>query len=239
MRQPIRAEGGREVVCTMTVLSGRILSIKTDLLPESSFRSQEKFHSSSTMAAQQHPDVAASVVNERKKTVAREQVKTLNFDCYSGLAKKALKVTYKGGRRTKLFNNAADTVSKIQEYVETIGKSTPAHANLATKKSALETLRDIGETMLLGGGALGYEVRIQFQWNNCLEDTMLSIAKSMTMEEQKALMTPEFEKCSLSSKNLTRGIYGNVFEASTDVSPTLLGIDPDDEDGGDEDEECE
>ncbi|CAM6129729.1 unnamed protein product [Calypogeia fissa] len=70
--------------------------------------------------AQQHPDFAASVVKERKKTVARE----INFDRYSGLAQKALKVTYKGGRLTKLFNNAVDIVSKIQEYTETIGKST-------------------------------------------------------------------------------------------------------------------
>ncbi|CAM6103675.1 unnamed protein product [Calypogeia fissa] len=184
---------------------------------------------------QQHPDVAASVVNERHKTVAREQIKTFNFDRFSALAQKALKVTYKGGSRTKLFNNAADTVSKIQKYIETIGKSTPAHAAFGTKKSALETLGDIGEMIPLGGGALGYEVRIQFQRNNCLEDTMLSIARSMMMEERKALMTPEFEKELVELEKLkTRG-YGNVFEALTDVRPTLLGIDPDDED----DEDCE
>ncbi|CAM6103672.1 unnamed protein product [Calypogeia fissa] len=62
-------------------------------------------------ASQQHPDAAASVVNE----ATAEQVKTVNFDCYSGLAWKACNVN-KGGSGCRQYEKAMGAASEIEEH---------------------------------------------------------------------------------------------------------------------------
>ncbi|CAM6103673.1 unnamed protein product [Calypogeia fissa] len=185
----------------------------------------EKVRNILVQAAQQHPDVAASVVNERNTIVGAEQVKPLDFDCYSGYAWKALNVTYRKGSGSKQYEKAFDAASEIEDYIRTIGTSTPKHANLATKKSAaLETLRKIGKTISLSTDTLGREVRIQFQQDTCLEDPMLRIAKAMTMAERKAFMTKEFEEKLVELERLSNGYC--LFEKLKDVRLTLVGAEP-------------
>ncbi|CAM6103671.1 unnamed protein product [Calypogeia fissa] len=181
----------------------------------------ENVHNILVHAAQQHQDVAESVVNERKKIVEAKQVKTLNFDFCSVFAWNALNVTFNRGSGSEQSESAFEAAAEIEKYIGKIRKSTPKHASLDTKKSALETLLKIGNTIVMGTDTVGRKVRVQFQHDTCLEDTMLGIAKRMTRAERKALMTPAFDERLTELERLSKGYC--VFEKLRDVRLTLHG----------------
>lgn len=108
-----------------------------------------------------------------------------NFDHYSKSAWHALNdrelLALSGSRQ---YTMAGDVYSDICDCVNAIDEMTKDDAPLGTKQNALETLRKIAKTVILGEDTVGYEVRKELQNDSHISDIMTRIAESMTPEER-------------------------------------------------------
>ncbi len=204
---------------------------------------QQTIHNILVLAAQQHPDVAANLKNELARIRAAESAKTIDFDGYSKTAWKAINVTYSRMSGSKQYDFAGEAFDTVNDCIETIRKLTPTHASFGTKKSALETLRKIGKTICLSSNdVVGHEVQKNFEWNTCLERTMLRIAESMPVDERKKVLTTEFNEKLVELEKL--GNDHCVFEKLADVrevlassSPPKMNLEGDEDSDGDGEED--
>jgi hypothetical protein len=111
-----------------------------------------------------------------------------NFDHYSKSAWHALNdrdlLSLSGSLQHKramdVYSDICDCVNAIADIVS---KDLPA-APLGTKQNALETLRRIAKTVILGEDTLGHEVRKHFQNDSTISNLMIRIAESMSPEER-------------------------------------------------------
>ncbi|KAK5659484.1 hypothetical protein OQA88_685 [Cercophora sp. LCS_1] len=111
----------------------------------------------------------------------------LDFDHYSKSAWRTLNTShYTRLSSSKQYDASFDAFEEILECITSIQRQTMGNtkSSYGTKLSALETLRKIAKTVLLGDDTLGHEVRKQFQWESALADAMLEITTSMTPEER-------------------------------------------------------
>lgn len=108
-----------------------------------------------------------------------------NFDHYSKSAWHALNdrelLALSGSRQ---YTMAGDVYSDICDCVNAIDEMTKDDAPLGTKQNAIETLRKIAKTIILGEDTVGYEVRKELQNDSHISDIMIRIAESMTPEER-------------------------------------------------------
>jgi hypothetical protein len=84
--------------------------------------------------------------------------------------------------------------------VKSIRRQAHADTSFGTRKSALETLRKIGKSIVLAPSTLGHEVLKQMQEDATLPEAMLAILASMTVEERLAAAHSADEKGSLLQK---------------------------------------
>lgn len=83
-----------------------------------------------------------------------------------------------------IYEKVAARITKIEE------KATEATTNFASKCNALETLRKVVDTICRhSGGAMGIEIYTYLHDDRSIEDSMLSILKSMTADEREELLT--------------------------------------------------
>ena len=178
------------------------------------------------LAAQKHQDVQTSIVNEISRIRAVEASKVIDFDHYSKSAWKIISITYSRYSGSRQYELSGEACNEITDIIDTIDNETPDHASLSTKKSALVTLRKIGKSLVLGpSDCLGSEIRKYFQWNSCLEKTMLRIAESMSPKERDRFwdQEQEFEDKLLELEELSNDYC--MFENLGAVRLELLGAD--------------
>lgn len=87
-----------------------------------------------------------------------------------------------------------DAAEEVKEIIESIGNEASGQRSFATKKSALETLRKIGEILVLAPSTLGSEVQKQFQYGDYLRDAMVGILESMSLDEKQDMAEATDEK---------------------------------------------
>lgn len=108
-----------------------------------------------------------------------------NFDHYSKSAWHALNdrelLGLSGSRQ---YTMAGDVYGDICDCVNAIDEMTKDDAPLGTKQNAIETLRKIAKTIILGEDTVGYEVRKELQNDSHISDIMIRITESMTPEER-------------------------------------------------------
>ena len=108
-----------------------------------------------------------------------------NFDHYSKSAWHALNdrelLSLSGSRQ---YTMAGDVYTDICDCVNAIDEMTKDDAPLGTKQNAIETLRKIAKTVILGEDTVGYEVRKELQHDSHISDIMIRVAESMTPEER-------------------------------------------------------
>lgn len=108
-----------------------------------------------------------------------------NFDHYSKSAWHALNdrelLGLSGSRQ---YTMAGDVYGDICDCVNAIDDMTKDDAPLGTKQNAIETLRKIAKTVILGEDTVGYEVRKELQGDSHISDIMIRITESMTPEER-------------------------------------------------------
>ena len=130
--------------------------------------------------------VATLIEDKATRIRKAEQAKVINFDSHSKTVWKTINVTYSRLSGSKQFEASGEAFRGILTKIKDIRDRSPAHANLSTKVNALETLRKIGKTIALSAGdTMAREIRLSFQRNSILEDTMMGIVQSMTAEERE------------------------------------------------------
>lgn len=109
----------------------------------------------------------------------------INFDQFSKSAWHSLNTSYYTKlSSSKQYDASFDAYSAVEDCVQAIRKQVKANSSYGTKLNALETLREIADTVLSAGDTLGREVRKEFQYDNCVVNAMLDIAEFMTPEER-------------------------------------------------------
>ena len=118
-----------------------------------------------------------------------ERKKVVNFDYLSKDAWKTLNVTYDRLSGSAQYDMAGEAESSVRDCIRTTKKGCPPYANLKTLESGLETLRKIGKSIILSSNTFSHEVRIGFQHDRILEDTMVGIVNAMTDPERDTLVS--------------------------------------------------
>jgi len=191
-------------------------------------------------AAKECPEVGERIISARDQLIAAERAKVIDFDRYSKSAWYTLNVAYSRLSGSKQFDKSGEAANDVVDTIESIANATPGHASYGTKKSALETLRKIGKSICLScTDVIGHEVVKHFQYETCLEKTMLQIAKGMTAAEHADMMrSGEFEVKLRELEDLAKDHC--IFEKLPKVRKTLMGQNGEAEgDEGEDEEEYE
>lgn len=139
-------------------------------------------------AASTHTDIANAIDLTVNRVAEVERKKVVDFDYLSRNALKALNVTYDRLSGSAEYDMAGEAESSVRDCIRTIRKGCPPHANFKTLKSGLETLRVIGEIIILSNNTVSHEVQKVFYIDRILEDTMFGIVNAMTDLERDTLV---------------------------------------------------
>lgn len=143
----------------------------------------------------------AAVTSYYQQQVQALRTRVIDFDQYSKDAWNILNTSeYTEGRGSEQYEAAFDACADLVACIESIEEETSAESSYGTKLGALETLCKIAKMVLLAGDTLGREVRMGFQHETCLADTMVRIVESMTPEEQRRAGANSDAKGSLRKK---------------------------------------
>ena len=144
-------------------------------------------------AATSSCSVAKQIHAYKNATRKAESTRIIDFDYLSKRAGHELQQG-QGLKGSRQYHLGLDVSVNIREIVETIQKQTPAHSSFGTKKSALETLRKIGKSLVLRNhDTFGSElVKSLHQDGDPQEKVMLEIVDEMT-EDEKARMRENTE----------------------------------------------
>ena len=138
-------------------------------------------------AAKAHPDIASLVQKEVDRIAAAERTKVVDFDHLSQSVWETLNVTYDRLKDSHAYEMTGEAARNIEACIEEIRTGCPTTASFRTKENALETLREIGESICYSNGIVGREIRKGYQYSGPLESTMLEIAESLTYEDFEKL----------------------------------------------------
>ena len=141
------------------------------------------------------------------------ETRVINFDQYSTSAWDILNTSwYTKLSGSKQYDASGDVCDKVGKCVKKIQKQVKANSPYGTKMNALEALLEIADTVLSAGDTLGYEVRKQFQWDDCVPAAMMAIAEFMTPEER------------LKAGQNSGGRNGTLLERIDDVEGEAKGL---------------
>ncbi|KAJ4389007.1 hypothetical protein N0V93_006469 [Gnomoniopsis smithogilvyi] len=114
--------------------------------------------------------------------------KAISFAKYAGQADYILNEKYSRLSGSKQYDASGDVQAMLEAMLNAIVKRTKDVSAYATKKSAVETMRSIFETILDSGGIIGREVR-----NDCYDwdSKFLQVMGRFTEEELERLATED------------------------------------------------
>ncbi|KAK3647031.1 hypothetical protein LTR56_008197 [Elasticomyces elasticus] len=185
------------------------------------------------------------VLAAQERARAMERAKVVDLSHYSGEAWYALNIKYRSSKGSVEYDCAGDAFGDILGYIAQILKQAHPDTSYGTKKSALETLRKIGKSIVFASSTLGSEVRKQMGYDDSLSEAMKQILESMTIDERVKLSEETDEKGDFLSKvteleSSARGYC--MFEGLEDVLGLLGGtefesdLEEEDDDDNDEDD---
>ena len=127
--------------------------------------------------------VATELVAQRDAILEAESTQVIDFDRYSEEVWHQLQ-RGKGQRSSRQFELGLEASVTVVDIIKTIRQQTPAHSSFGTKKSALETLRKIGKSLVLQEyTSFRREVMKAMQEGDPLGTAMLGIVDEMSEEE--------------------------------------------------------
>ncbi len=154
----------------------------------------------------------------------------VNFDYLSKDAWKTLNVTYDRLSGSAQYDMAGEAKSSVRDCIRTTKKGCPPYANLKTLESGLETLRKIGKSIILSSNTVSHEVRIGFQHDRILEDTMVGIMNATTDPERDTLVSQGPDGAWIDKLEELANAHC-IFKGLGDVVQLLEGGDGEREDG--------
>ncbi|KUI65896.1 hypothetical protein VM1G_02372 [Cytospora mali] len=149
-------------------------------------RAVEEAHREQATTPSQHPSALEQPRRSTRPAIPLSKMQpVINFDAYSKSAWHALndrKVLGLSGSHQ--YDAAGDVYDRICGCISAIGEKTRDDSPLGTKQSAIETLRKIAKTIILGEETVGHEVRKELQCDSDIADIIIRILESMTPEER-------------------------------------------------------
>lgn len=141
------------------------------------------------------PDLEEAKPTQIPSATVQTSKPVIDFSNYSGSAWYALNKKYKSSKGSVEYENSWAAVSEVKDCVESIRRQAIVlDSSFGTKKSALETLRKIGKSVTLAPSRLGSEVIKQFQYEDCVEDTMKAILLGISEDDIKKVAQAADEK---------------------------------------------
>jgi hypothetical protein len=138
--------------------------------------------------AMSQPRVASEIWESYQSELQKERTLVLDFGIHAEEVETALNEKYGNLGGSKQFELADDVIDQILRSINAIQEeATKANASFGTRKSGLETLRNIGEAICTSNGVIPQEVIKSFQHDPALEDAMLAIVGCMTIEQRSAM----------------------------------------------------
>jgi hypothetical protein len=126
--------------------------------------------------ADENPVIADAIRRTYHNKAHAEQTKVISFDSYSSRVWHYTNTDYRSLRASAQSKMAGDVYLEVQSDIAEIGEQAgQSPASFGTKKSALETLRKIGKTVILSGDTIGHRVRKRFQADGTFGNAMLQI----------------------------------------------------------------
>ncbi|RAK98488.1 uncharacterized protein BO80DRAFT_427317 [Aspergillus ibericus CBS 121593] len=138
-------------------------------------------------AAEAHPDVCAMLESTIEAIRRQESSRVINFDWESKSVWKTLNVTYRSLSGSKQCDIAGEVENDIIETIKRIAAQCGPYANSQTRFNGLSVLRKIGKSIALSYDTLAREVRMRFQWDPTMEDSMMKIVSAMEAQERLAI----------------------------------------------------
>ena len=176
-------------------------------------------------AALVHPTLIGKLRSKQREIIQVQSAKAINFNHYSQEVLEELTSGY-GLKRSRQYEISGKVYRAITQAVGEIRVKCPPYSSFETKESALETLRHIGENICYDdNGTLGSEVIKSFQYDSCLDDTMLEIVNGMTEEERQKMRTSSERFVEKTDELIRDARSHGVFEKLGVVLKTLVGGD--------------
>lgn len=182
-------DGGVAAYIAPNVDQGRIdeLSAKIRALPPHTIQAI-----ATAIVIQDSSGVLASLIDlEHARFQEQERVRAaqaISFAKYVGQADYILNEKYSRLSGSKQYDASGDAQAALEAMLNAIVKRTKDISAYTTKKSAVETMRSIFETVLESGGIIGREVR-----NDCYDwdSKFLQVMGKFTEEELERLATED------------------------------------------------
>ncbi|TID18417.1 hypothetical protein E2P81_ATG06340 [Venturia nashicola] len=87
-------------------------------------------------------------------------------------------------RNSEQYEPSFEVAYAVEREIESIAHQVKEDSSWGTKKSAMETMRNIAKTICLSGDCNGSEVRKQFQHGDALTEAMLHVLVCMSTDER-------------------------------------------------------
>ncbi|KAK3647032.1 hypothetical protein LTR56_008198 [Elasticomyces elasticus] len=124
-----------------------------------------------------------SKVETEEMTLARDKLLIWDSSQFSNDVKSLLRQQGSGSRGTVEQGEITDAVVEVREAIEEVRADGHIHASYGTKKSALNTLREIGIELVFPRTLLAHEVAQRFRNDGQITSLMLAILRSMSAED--------------------------------------------------------
>ncbi|KAK3339415.1 hypothetical protein B0H65DRAFT_531632 [Neurospora tetraspora] len=170
-------------------------------------------------AATRDPLIASILTNEHAAHVARERARIVSFDHHSQRAWHLLNEKY----------SPFDVCSEIDGMFKKIAQAVDETSSFATKKNAVETMRQILESVCTAPDTLGEEVKNSYQARGEWDERLVELlARFQQVELERLARENEgewFEElCSLRDSGASYGILKGLEEAVTMLSGYVTDI---------------
>jgi hypothetical protein len=103
--------------------------------------------------------VAQSIEHQHQMIIDAEKARVIDFDHYSEAAWRELNQDVGGWDGADEFGRVGDVETAIEKMLHAIYRATKEHSSFGTKKSAVETMRKIFKSLMLGNDQIAHEVR--------------------------------------------------------------------------------
>ena len=147
-------------------------------------------------AALATPEIAATLRSRKQEhieRIERERSKVIDFSSYAQKVDYWINERYMNSSCAKQYNAAFDVIRQIEEIFTTIvDQAAQKHATFGTKQSALDALYLIGWAICESQEEIGKQIRMHFQVDNSLEDSMNAVIDEMSVEECERMRAREY-----------------------------------------------
>jgi hypothetical protein len=175
-----------------------------------------------------YPEIGDHLRYNHDSILHRERTRIINFDSYYEDIYDSINGDYSHLRGSEQYEMVWEVSEQIGEKIKAITTAAKGETSFGTERSALETIKKIGETICESGDhdTLAHELRKELGRSSDLEDAMLEVLAHMSDEEKQQMMEcrdgsgKQYLEQLLEFKKLADGCYC-VFEDLKDVIAVL------------------